>query len=156
VITTDRPTGFEFRGLDNVETVDLSAPMRTHRSAPALRKLTSLFNVKPMTDKMSVAALDLVLRVWVACQFVRHLLPTRPILILTGSVGSGKTTLGRAIGQALFGTAFQVAALPPSERDFYSLCGCGQHRAVAVVVQSVPGAYRHRGQFHLAQAVQRR
>jgi len=55
--------------------------------------------------------------VWLYSLFFPNLLPTKPILTMTGEFRSGKSTIQRLIGKLLFGRKFNVTILQ-SERDF--------------------------------------
>ncbi|TKB71604.1 MAG: DUF3854 domain-containing protein [Nitrospira sp.] len=69
---------------------------------------------------MQAQALAL-LKVWTLSIFFLEALPVRPILALIGEQGSGKTTLGRRLGLALYGPCFQVGSFrsdPSGEDDF--------------------------------------
>lgn len=55
--------------------------------------------------------------VWFYSLFFPNLLPTKPILVMTGDYGSGKSTIQRLIGKLLFGGNFNVSTLQ-GERDF--------------------------------------
>jgi hypothetical protein len=54
---------------------------------------------------------------WALAMLFPVLFPTRPILALVGEKGSGKTSVGRALGRIYFGRDFQVIALEGDERD---------------------------------------
>jgi hypothetical protein len=55
--------------------------------------------------------------VWFYSLFFPNLLPTKPILVMTGDYGSGKSTIQRLVGKLLFGTNFNVSTIQ-GERDF--------------------------------------
>ena len=59
----------------------------------------------------------LLFTVWLYSLFFPNLLPTKPILTMTGEFRSGKSTIQRLIGKLLFGRKFNVTMLQ-SERDF--------------------------------------
>lgn len=50
-----------------------------------------------------------LLKAWMLSVFFLEALPVRPILVLVGENGSGKTSLARRIGMVLYGGQFQVA-----------------------------------------------
>jgi len=60
-------------------------------------------------DAIAQVSSRTLLMVWVLGMFFREALPGRPIPLLVGEQGSGKTSLARRIGLALYGTEFQVA-----------------------------------------------
>lgn len=62
-----------------------------------------------------------LMKIWALSLFFLEALPVRPILALIGEQGSGKTTLGRRLGLALYGPSFQVGSFrsdPSGEDDF--------------------------------------
>lgn len=62
-----------------------------------------------------------LMKIWALSIFFLEALPVRPILALIGEQGSGKTTLGRRLGLALYGPSFQVGSFrsdPSGEDDF--------------------------------------
>ncbi len=54
--------------------------------------------------------------------FFESLHPTKPVVVVTGSKGSGKTDLCRNIGRILFGKTFNVTRFRNDERDFITTC----------------------------------
>lgn len=60
---------------------------------------------------------QLLFTVWLYSLFFPDLLPTKPILTMTGEYRSGKSTIQRIIGKLLFGRKFNVTMLQ-GERDF--------------------------------------
>jgi hypothetical protein len=71
-------------------------------------------------DKQTSNMLAL-LQVWFLAVFFLHALPVRPIVALVGEQGSGKTTLGRRLGLALYGAGFDVSSFrsdAAGEQDF--------------------------------------
>lgn len=59
----------------------------------------------------------LLFTIWFYSLFYPNLLPTKPILVMTGEFGSGKSTIQRLIGKLLFGNNFNVSTIQ-GERDF--------------------------------------
>lgn len=57
-------------------------------------------------------------RSWLHAMLFPELFPTRPILAMIGTMGSGKTSVLRRIGQLLFGPKFQVMGMSPDPKDF--------------------------------------
>lgn len=55
--------------------------------------------------------------VWFYSLFFPDLMPTKPILVMTGDYGSGKSTIQRLVGKLLFGASFNVSTIQ-GERDF--------------------------------------
>ena len=55
--------------------------------------------------------------IWFYSLFYPNLLPTKPILVMTGDYGSGKSTIQRLVGKLLFGNNFNVSTIQ-GERDF--------------------------------------
>ena len=60
----------------------------------------------------------LLLRIWFYGLFFPELFPTRPILAVIGEKGSGKSSILRRIGKALFGAEFNVSQLSEDPKDF--------------------------------------
>lgn len=60
----------------------------------------------------------LLLRIWFYALFFPELFPTRPILAFIGEKGSGKSSILRRIGKALFGPEFNVSQLSEDPKDF--------------------------------------
>lgn len=56
-------------------------------------------------------------QIWFYSLFFPNLLPTKPILVMTGDYGSGKSTIQRLVGKLLFGVNFNVSTIQ-GERDF--------------------------------------
>ncbi len=63
----------------------------------------------------------LLLRVWTLAMFFREILPTCPILSITGPKASGKTMATKGIGRAIFGTSFDVHNMPSKHDDLETL-----------------------------------
>lgn len=55
--------------------------------------------------------------IWFYTLFFPNLMPTKPILVMTGDYGSGKSTIQRIVGKLLFGDSFNVSTIQ-GERDF--------------------------------------
>lgn len=60
----------------------------------------------------------LALKVWIISTFFTELCPTRPILVLLGEKGSGKTTTLRLILKFIFGLAEEVSGVPDKPDGF--------------------------------------
>ena len=74
-----------------------------------------------MVSAEEVQRMLALLKVWFFSMFFLELLPVRPIPILIGPQGSGKTTLGRRMGSVFYGHHFQVGAFrsdQTGEQDF--------------------------------------
>lgn len=61
-----------------------------------------------------------LLKIWTLSLFFGNIIKARPLLVMSGDAGTGKTTVLRAIGQMIFGSNFQVIGIPKDERDFVS------------------------------------
>ncbi|MBM4354675.1 MAG: ATP-binding protein [Deltaproteobacteria bacterium] len=70
--------------------------------------------VPPNTAPEDVRA---VLRSYLYLQVLRHVLPVRPLLLLIGPPGTGKTFMARVVGRLLFGPKFEVTMRPICRRD---------------------------------------
>lgn len=95
-------------------TPDLNA---THKEFHDLFSGLSLAGEEPAIQAQALA----LLKVWTASIFFLEALRVRPILALIGEQGSGKTTLGRRLGLAIYGPSFQVGSFrsdPSGEDDF--------------------------------------
>jgi hypothetical protein len=66
-------------------------------------------------------------RLWVFSLFFESLLPTKPILLLLGIKGSGKTMGLRALLRALFGKKAQVLTLSKDNKDAFEATVTSQH-----------------------------
>jgi energy-coupling factor transporter ATP-binding protein EcfA2 len=75
-------------------------------------------NYAPQTQGTTREHLVHVLRTWVASMFFRSLMPTKPLLLVTGPAGSGKSSLLQAIARLIYGPHAGVSSVPKSERDF--------------------------------------
>ncbi|MFQ6042974.1 MAG: hypothetical protein ACE5PV_19145 [Candidatus Poribacteria bacterium] len=60
----------------------------------------------------------ILFRLWLYSLFFESLLPTKPIQVLIGPKGSGKTMAQKVIGKLLFGEQFQVTEMPSREDAF--------------------------------------
>lgn len=67
--------------------------------------------------KLTQEQQKLLFTVWFYSLFFPNLLPTKPILVMTGDYGSGKSTIQRLVGKLLFGINFNVSTIQ-GERDF--------------------------------------
>ena len=117
-------------------------PIRKRRSDEPVvteieRAVTSLVRVKPLAASLSPDAATLLLTVWFISILLRPRIKARPIPVLFGEPGCGKTTLARRMGQLIVGPDFEVSATPRSERDAMVLLA---HTPVAVFdnMESVP------------------
>jgi hypothetical protein len=59
--------------------------------------------------------------VWIWNMFFESISPTKPLLLLYGPKGSGKTSIAKAIGKLLFGSKFDVSSVSDDQRDFDAL-----------------------------------
>lgn len=62
-----------------------------------------------------------ILRKYVWSFFFKEIMPKKPILIVQGDTGSGKTSLMQNLGRMLWGGKFSVYGLPENDRDFINL-----------------------------------
>jgi len=60
----------------------------------------------------------LVMRAWLLASFLTEACPTRPLLVLFGEAGSGKSMAFRALLRLLYGPMAQIAGLPTKEDGF--------------------------------------
>lgn len=63
-----------------------------------------------------------LVRAWTVALFFPDIMLTRPILLVEGTKGSGKTTLFKTIAWLLEGPKGQVAQMPADEDDFKEIC----------------------------------
>lgn len=77
------------------------------------------FSAESSQQGLTVEEQREVLRIWLLSLFFESLLPTKPILVLVGEKGSGKTTILRMIGRLLFGLDFDVAAIRRDKEDAF-------------------------------------
>jgi hypothetical protein len=59
----------------------------------------------------------LLLTIWIYSMFFPNLLPAKPILVMTGEYGSGKSTIQKLLGKLLLGSSFEVNTFN-TPRDF--------------------------------------
>ena len=60
----------------------------------------------------------LLFRTWLWHVFFESIAPTKPLLLLYGPKGSGKTATAKAVGKLLFGRNFDVSSIGDDQRDF--------------------------------------
>lgn len=60
----------------------------------------------------------ILFKMWLRSLFFASLFHTRPIVAILGERGSGKTTIGKAVGRLLFGPEFNVTPLSNGQKDF--------------------------------------
>ncbi len=105
VLFLDDPHGEPFRIVE----------VPTHHS-PLDQYLFSLFNMSP--GYLTVGESKLLLMVWFYSLFFEDILRSKPLLVLLGPKGSGKTVSLRSIGNLLVGSQFEVTLLTDDEKDF--------------------------------------
>lgn len=69
-------------------------------------------------DSLTPEDRKLLFQHWLLALFFPELFPTRPILAVVGTKGSGKSSLLRMVGKVLFGARFDVMPLSADPRDF--------------------------------------
>ena len=89
---------------------------------------------------------ELLFKIWVLSLFFESLLPTKPLLLLYGEKGSGKTTGLRILLRSLFGKRAQVLTLNRQKEDAFLAAITSNH---LVVLDNVDG-YIHWLPNHLA------
>jgi hypothetical protein len=110
-------------GTDNVLFLaDAVASAVTPNLTLSAEPFHSIFeNLSLAGDAEHRARMLAVLKVWVLAIFFFDALPVKPIVLLLGEQGAGKTTLGRRIGLVLFGEYFDVGSFKrdaSAEQDF--------------------------------------
>jgi hypothetical protein len=83
-------------------------------------------------------ASELAYTAWLLSTFFTELCPTRPILLLAGEMGSGKTMLLRLTMKLLFGPAAEVAGLPDRPDDFRAAAAAQHILAIDNLDEFVP------------------
>lgn len=73
------------------------------------------------TSPLSPADAKLVLLTWRLSGFFRSVMPTRPILLLLGETGSGKSTCARLWLRLLYGGGADVQSQPENVKEFQTL-----------------------------------
>jgi len=120
-------TGGEIEQVDNgtggaLFLTDTEATPVTPNLAATSDAFHTIFgNLSLFGDERHCARMLAVLKVWVLAIFFYDAIPVRPIVLLWGEQGSGKTTLGRRIGLLLFGALFDVGNFKSdasAEQDF--------------------------------------
>jgi len=61
---------------------------------------------------------ELLMKAWVVCTFFTELCPTRPLLVLYGVPGSGKSMAFRVLVKFLYGPNAQIQGMPDKEDGF--------------------------------------
>lgn len=79
-----------------------------------------------------------ILKFWVQSLFFGELVIARPLLILSGGAGTGKTSVLEAIGKLIFGENFFVNGMTSDERDFISAVMHNQYLAIDNVDEDMP------------------
>ena len=69
-------------------------------------------------DVLSADEQRLVVLIWVLSMFFESRMPTKPIMVMLGQRGSGKSMTARRIGRLLMGKNFNVQDLPYKQDDF--------------------------------------
>jgi hypothetical protein len=82
--------------------------------------ITQRINFDTNTDtNISVSEQRLLFKTWILSIYFPD--KTAVLLLLYGSKGSGKTSISRALGQAIFGSKFDVSSISDDQRDFDAL-----------------------------------
>jgi len=90
---------------------------KTHSSSDSLDKV--LFcKVNYSSGLLTQDEQRLVFKLWFYSIFFPQMMTTKPILVLVGEKGSGKTSAIRKVGVLLFGKNFNVTPLSKDSRDF--------------------------------------
>lgn len=91
-------------------------------SGAALR--WSTLELPPLDGNQEMQALGL--RAWVLATFFVELCPTRPLLVLVGERGSGKTMTLRVLLRLMFGPGAEVSGVP-DKRDGFTAAAAANH-----------------------------
>lgn len=75
-------------------------------------------NFSEMPDGQTSDVQRLIFEMWIYALFFPSLFPTKPLLVLTGDKGSGKTFALRQVGRLVCGPAFDVQLSPDNLADF--------------------------------------
>jgi hypothetical protein len=81
-------------------------------------KVIESVNFSDNAHGMSKASQQRLFESWVESVYFPELNPTRPILVLSGEKGSGKSSAARMIGRLIFGPDFEVRHLPDTPAEF--------------------------------------
>lgn len=71
-----------------------------------------------------------LLLIYLSSLFFGSLLPTRPILLFTGSKGGGKTAMLKLMGHFLYGSQFNVTSISKEKEDSFVANICNRHFVV--------------------------
>ena len=100
---------------DGLRLKDADVPDKSHM----LKVLTSGLR---FTGPLDPHEQKILLLIVIYLLFFESINPTKPILLITGPKGSGKSDLSRNMGQILFGWQYDVVYLRDDERDFIAAC----------------------------------
>lgn len=104
-----------------------------------IQKLIQMFSFENDETGLSAADYNQLFETCVLCLFLIDLLPTKPLVLLKGEKGSGKTSLARCIGRLIFGSRFDVKSLDPQKQDaFVAMVGSQFLVALDNVDSSIP------------------
>lgn len=110
---------FEQGDYDSIDFTKL-LPLITKQKGELLDEF--LLNKIPFEESaLTIKQQRILLKVWVYSLFFETAMMTKPIIVLQGASGSGKTYSLKAIGNILFGEKFCESPLPKDERDFFSI-----------------------------------
>jgi hypothetical protein len=84
--------------------------------------ITQRINFETNTDtNISISEQRLLLQTWIWNMFFETISPTKPLLLIYGAKGSGKTSIAKTVGKLLFGNKFDVSSVSDDQRDFDAL-----------------------------------
>ena len=111
----DPGTGVRYFSGNGLKLKDADVANQSHLLNALTRGLRFTGPLSPHEQKMFLLVIVYLL-------FFESIHPTKPITLITGPKGSGKTDLSRNIGQILFGAQYDVTYLRDDERDFIAAC----------------------------------
>ena len=117
-----------------IDYMDLAAAFRPHdHTMPRLR--SAILDDMPPPDPAGVSThrdQQLLIMAWWIGTFIADACQGRPMLMLTGGKGCGKTVTARLLGQAYFGDGFEVAASVGGGRAVKDLMAGIAHQPVYI------------------------